>query len=270
MTQLMDKPSQADSKRKCMTSQSILAIMDGKKTQFRVPLSHQPRSEDGQDWRMSTGGRRTRTNNIRTVVINKETGERSSADSFIDVYEWLGELSQFKVGQKIVIKEGWAISQCAKEEEKEKWQWQGYRIFYKADGAMKYIDPFGKFHDVSEHDGGPAYVNPGKWRSGMHMPDWASRLEIEITNVRVQRIHDISDDDIEAEGVSHWLKSGGQVWSPRNGFDGVQRDENDELLLKPNRVVFCSYWNEHYGHSSRDWYENPFVYAYDFKVTRRY
>lgn len=58
---------------------------------------------------------------------------------------------------------------------------------YRASGDdNEYVDPDGYFHC--------------KWKTSIHMPRWASRILLEITAVRVERLQDISEEQARAEG----------------------------------------------------------------------
>jgi hypothetical protein len=53
-------------------------------------------------------------------------------------------------------------------------------------------------HRADDESATPA---DGRWRPSIHMPRWASRLTLEVTDVRVQRLREISEEDARAEGV---------------------------------------------------------------------
>ena len=83
----------------------------------------------------------------------------------------------------------------------------------------------------------------GKWKSPIHMPRWASRLTLVVTDVRVQRLHSINEADAIREGVTLIEES---LENPRDAF----------VLL----------WNSIHGPEA--WALNPWVAALTFTVHR--
>lgn len=73
----------------------------------------------------------------------------------------------------------------------------------------------------------PSDVRGYPWRPSIHMPRWASRLTLIVTDVRVQRLQDISDNDALAEGVNrtntsiygYATKRFERLWNSINGPD---------------------------------------------------
>lgn len=84
-----------------------------------------------------------------------------------------------------------------------------------------------------------------RWRSPIHMPRWASRLTLTVTDVRVQRLQEISEADAMAEGAQ------------------PQATE----VLRTYREAFSELWNSIHGPGA--WYANPWVAAISFTVERR-
>lgn len=109
---------------------------------------------------------------------------------------------------------------------RETWNKYGGLLTYRAD--HDWIDDMRK-----------ETVCTAKWVPSIHMPRWASRILLEITDVRVERLNSITEEDAEAEGVTD------------SGFG--------DLLVDGYRYL----WKSIYGEES--WKANPFVWVVSFK-----
>ncbi|EDV3055199.1 hypothetical protein HU71_004732 [Salmonella enterica subsp. enterica] len=93
-------------------------------------------------------------------------------------------------------------------------------------------------------------ATPEKWTPSIHMPRWASRITLEITDVRVERLNNISYDDAISEGIK-------QEWTcidPGLGSYAHKNDVQDD---------YETLWKSIYGTDS--WQANPWVWVIEFK-----
>lgn len=95
-------------------------------------------------------------------------------------------------------------------------------VVYAADGMTPDVDVY------------------GTWKPSIHMPRWASRMTLEVTGVRVERLHDISRGDAMAEGCP---------------FPNMAKGENP-------RDWYAALWNQINGPSA--WDANPWVWVLEF------
>ncbi len=95
-------------------------------------------------------------------------------------------------------------------------------------------------------------ATPEKWTPSLHMPRWASRILLEITDVRVERLNAINEHDAQAEGVA---KLRGGFWKHyQPGWTQHQLSA---------RGSFVTLWKSIYGDES--WNSNPWVWVIKFK-----
>ncbi len=98
---------------------------------------------------------------------------------------------------------------------------------------------------------------PVTWRPSIHMPRWASRITLELSTVRVERLQDISEADAIAEGVSH---------EPRclpdddaAAFHRIGPVAGDSFPI----ARYAALWDSINGPCS--WEENPWVWVIAFR-----
>lgn len=106
----------------------------------------------------------------------------------------------------------------------------------------------------------PDEVSGGPWRPSIHMPRWASRLTLEIMEVRVQRLQEISEEDARAEGVQALPLQGpyaGRWWTA---------DVSAGLRLhgRSAEQAFNLAW-ESINWKRAPWASNPWVWAIAFR-----
>lgn len=110
---------------------------------------------------------------------------------------------------------------------------QAHEVWYEADGHA------------------PSDECAGKLRPSMFMPRWASRITLEVTGVRVERLQDISEADAMEEGIHQHPATG---WFSVPGINGSGTTA---------RAAYALLWNSINGAGS--WDANPWVWCVEFK-----
>lgn len=192
----------------------VRAILSGAKTQTRRVVPT-----------MVTGG--------RVEYPGKRDGRGFSRVNWLDTAEGMAQAAQDckhgRPGDKLWVKETWgAVPHMMGGVQPE-------TLRYRADG--EYQNERGTW----------------RWRSSIHMPRWASRITLEITGVRVERLQDISEADALSEGVAQVV---------RDRLPAQQCGEYDAIDVDPVEL-YRDLWESINGHGS--WDANPWVWVIEFK-----
>lgn len=141
-------------------------------------------------------------------------------------------------GQRLWVRETFATLSAGEYEPVKPHSGRGQNIMYAA------TDPLA---DLSISNRGYGY------RPSIHMPRWVSRILLEITDVRVERLQDITEEQAKAEGVRLYTDHAelGDWWH----VEGIETYSADP------RKSFELLWSSVGG----DWQSNPWVWVVEFK-----
>ncbi len=175
-------------------------------------------------------GRKTQTRRVVKGAWHEDGGYLQSEPEGEDDQTWYfacrGIPASFvtrcpygKVGDRLWVREGFLVqpSIWARHHDRQP-------IHYVADTRRE---------EVEDYVGKPS----------IHMPKWASRISLELTGVKVERLHDITDEDALAEGV-----------------EGDEDEVGDQPLPS---MCFESLWKSINGETS--WKQNPWVWVLNFR-----
>lgn len=107
-------------------------------------------------------------------------------------------------GDRLWVRETWRASELFDATKPSDWNKGSVPVRYEADDARS--------------GGWAGHGYGGKRRPSIHMPRWASRITLEITGVRVERLQDISEADARAEGAAHHNSPAAMLTGYRQGY----------------------------------------------------
>lgn len=132
---------------------------------------------------------------------------------------------------------------------RETWQpWKRTNIEYDEWEPL----PVSRFEEADSIEYRASSDSLGPWKPSIHMPRSESRIQLEITNIRVERLQDISEADAKAEGINHCPK---RIVKPHsNPVEYIEVSAKD---------YFQDLWESINGPES--WTANPWVWVIEFK-----
>lgn len=191
-----------------MGAESVRAILEGRKTQTRRVVKL--------------------TDPTQTYACHDDDdGWPVSAD---EAGIWKRDPPLYEVGQRLWVKEAWYPSDQINEEWSSHKNWPSHlhtpsSVLYRA--------------TADDYD-----LKVTSFLTPLFMPRWASRLTLKVTAVRIERLQEISIEDVLAEGIT--ADKSRQYWREEAGQQ------------------FISHWNKING-KKHPWKSNPWVWVIEFK-----
>lgn len=190
----------------------VRALLAGNKTQTRRVIKHQPWLQEGYWWWYGPNG------------VFRFSDDKGNIDQ--EQFDQMTNCQRYEVGDRLWVKEA-------------------VRHAYP---RRMFKDAFVYRADAPKSLGMDEYSDRHEWRSPLFMHKKISRLTLTVTDVRVQRLQDISIEDAKAEGVF---------------ITEAQHAQQGEVAP---RLAYAGLWDDINGDGS--WAQNPWIAAYTFTVQR--
>lgn len=168
-------------------------------------------------------GNKTQTRRVikpQPDYINGRAGGRDIGDP---IYKGKKVKYRYEIGKTLWVRETFNDNWCDK-------------ILYKADGG-------------SAIEAG--YKSEPKWKPSIYMPRKVARLFLKVTDIRIERVQDISEHDARAEGV-----------------DLISMAEHPRQATMSRKADFKQLWDSINKKRGYGWDKNPYVWVYNFEVIK--
>lgn len=149
------------------------------------------------------------------------------------------------VGDRLWVREAWLQWACPRHDEG---QAPGTRCDCDDPKSIRY--------QADHPEGTDREIHSVRWRPSIHMPRWVSRITLELTEVRVERLQDISEEDARAEGCPGHdvepIAEGGTIYSMKGRSSAPSPLAHFRIL-----------WESLHGPDS--WALNPWLWVLSFR-----
>ncbi|EPN1614149.1 hypothetical protein ACTV1J_000539 [Cronobacter turicensis] len=200
-------------------AEMVRAVLSGNKTQTRRIVNPQPELTKGSGF--SWNG----------ALYGAGSDERETNRNFAHV-----KCPHGKPGDRLWVRETWSdvnsegCPAVAYRADSDTRLLAEIETFRDEDGVLNTADPRLDKYWFAAWSGDLFSGTEGSWRPSIHMPRWASRITLEITGVRVERLASISSDDARAEGYPAARAADGGNIDPwlwfRDLWDGIYPEQS--------------------------------------------
>ncbi len=181
-----------------LTVQEVNAVLAGDKTQHRVPIENNEDTAilfNGSDWRYD--GLEFKEDGCCAPnpqgehYMERLEPEEGEVHQYTEEYESIGRCPFGAIGDRLWVQEQYRPIESLSASE--------IRLEYV--GGKEIVVKYKNLEDIGASANDDYVSNISKWRNAETMPRWASRILLEITDIRIERIKDISEADAKAMGL---------------------------------------------------------------------
>ena len=227
------------------TDEMVRAVLDGRKVQTRRPLKPQPEK----------------------LIFDEMTAS---------LLPPLSDCPFGQVGDRLWVRETFCLEHQVEKDQLPpfddsrpiRWEYEGMES--DPEGADRWIQPHYRATDPTpelaygDSDGEPTV----RWKPSIHMPRWASRITLEITEIRIERLQEITEEDVRAEGARKFtnLPPDPSLYPYGNEPRWSMEDpRSTRECLGSGRYAFANLWERLYAKKGLGWYANPWVWVIGFR-----
>ena len=235
-------------RRLSMTAGNMLASLEGRKTQTRRIVKPQPDVDKRRHrWGMS----------VADGILTWGKAPWRKTDPHNHLVEGKAKCLYRAPGDPIVLTEVWRPIRITRDRSSA---W----IAYKAGSSEKLCE----IPDTDAREKIERALKHGRWLPPMFMQAWASRAPAKVTEIRVERVQEISEEDAKAEGVEYgygWEEESGEGHCDGDGYlDYIRGGFLCDTALESFRTLWDSINGKRPGCS---WADNPWTWVVGYELT---